>query len=397
MKQIMILFLTVLLLCLPALCALGEPIIWDNGQYGSIYSVLKLPNNEADVCMNTMRKEDGTKMSRLFGHGLLTKVGANGETIWSLRYQSEDYATNIFCDAIALQDGSIVADLHQYGNGSENAGQDKDRYLLVHVSKDGEILNEYPIECDIMYCAQDGFFAMDYDHEVGVETRRFTLYNEKGEAVWTKDLPRGIFNHRSSTVSIEDGYLIPGSASTRDAGMEDYAITKLDKSAEIIWESKPGSSLKPDQHRSVGAIVALEDGSVIGIGTDWTSVGEFNTPSYAITQMNRLMVKLDKDGKLLWEKSFPVEERYSKLIMDVLKLDKGILIAGTARTDTQATYQLFDFEGNLVSSWTDVKRNDISMIHTIYLMQLGDEAWAALTIGLDDLNHIELSRITLPN
>lgn len=402
MKRILSLISLLLCICLLPAIGFGEVVRLENGKYGSIFSVINLTIGDAIICGNTMITEYGSDIQRPGGHGSLYRIGAGGEVIWQLRYKSDLYKTNIFCDAIENEDGSITAALHQYTESDNTSSNRLNRYILVQVSADGNVIGEYPIEkCDNIRKLGKNFLAINYI--TGDDTKKhlmdYSLYSPLGEKLWQREEVSNMVMERECTVPCEGGSILTGVIGFKDKAVpyKDYigGVMRLDTQGNTVWQLDLSKGLKEGQSRSLYTLRMSEDGNILGLGQDMTVIDDIDSPNYEVTENNGLLMKLSPEGEILWEKTFALRELGAGHSMDMMVFDKGILTAGLARSYTQVTYDLFDHNGEKIKSWTEEKRED-DVIRTVSLLNLGGEIWTACTVDTQDYNHLELNRVAIP-
>jgi hypothetical protein len=121
-----------------------------------------------------------------------------------------------------------------------------------------------------------------------------------------------------SVVKTDDGYLIAGKSRSfsKDRYYNAYLI-KIDKNGDKIWSKIYGGE-DNDEARAITRV-----------GKDFVFVG--STESYGNDDLSYYFVKIDKDGKIKWEKTYyrgSDDEYYGN---DIVSDGKNLVIAGTER------------------------------------------------------------------
>ena len=102
----------------------------------------------------------------------------------------------------------------------------------------------------------------------------------------------------------DSGYIVAGYSNSNDGnvtdnhGKNDYWIVKLDSSGKIQWQKSLGGS---DDDRAY-SIHQTSDGGYIAAGTSNSNDGDI-TDNHGIENSDYWIVKLDKNGKIQWQKS----------------------------------------------------------------------------------------------
>ena len=139
----------------------------------------------------------------------------------------------------------------------------------------------------------------------------FTISAKELELEWIKGYGDTEENAYLSVISTKDeGYVAVGytnlpvstrkSYNTQDtpiAKFDDALIVKYDKDGNVLWDKTFGGS---DDDR-FWSVIETQDGDYIAVGETWSSdiEGVENKGRY-----DALLVKYDKDGNIIWQKSF---------------------------------------------------------------------------------------------
>jgi len=121
---------------------------------------------------------------------------------------------------------------------------------------------------------------------------RVAKLNKRGNLVWDKTFGGSENDETRSIVQTEDGgYVVAGFTVSEDTGDRDIWIIKLDKEGNKVWDRTFGGTSED----WANSIIQNKNGDYIVAG--WTkSMGAGKTDVW--------IVKLDKRGNLIWDKTF---------------------------------------------------------------------------------------------
>ena len=116
--------------------------------------------------------------------------------------------------------------------------------------------------------------------------------NKRGDLVWDKTFGGSENDEAHSIIQTDDeGYAVTGFTVSEDTGDRDFWVIKLDKDGNEVWDKTLGG-ISEDWANS---IIQTKDGGYMVAG--WTkSMGAGKTDVW--------IVKLDKRGNLVWDKTF---------------------------------------------------------------------------------------------
>jgi len=116
--------------------------------------------------------------------------------------------------------------------------------------------------------------------------------NKRGDLVWDKTFGGSENDEAHSIIQTDDeGYAVTGFTVSEDTGDRDFWVIKLDKDGNEVWDKTLGG-ISEDWANS---IIQTKDGGYAVTG--WTkSMGAGKTDVW--------IVKLDKRGNLVWDKTF---------------------------------------------------------------------------------------------
>ncbi len=213
----------------------------------------------------------------------LLKISSNGTLLWERTYGVTGW--DVGRSVIEVEDGYVIT-------GYTNEG-----LLLMKTDDQGETMwsrtyvngSGFSVEE-----AGDGGYVV-----VGISADDVLLLrtDEKGEMLWNKTYGgAGKQLGFALQVTRDGGYLIGGITGAVPVGNIDFYVLKTDSHGEIIWSKTMGGS-KGDWLQAV--LETPEDG-VLAVGGR-VSLG----PGGGAGGSKTWVVKLDKNGEILWSKTYP--------------------------------------------------------------------------------------------
>lgn len=149
---------------------------------------------------------------------------------------------------------------------------------------------------------------------------RLLRVDEHGDEVWTRTWSEGRSAGRDLIATSDGNFLIAGShapSDDTDRSEEDFLFIKVDPDGNEIWASRFGD---PGMIDYADAVIETADGNYVAVGD--------RTKDFFSRSEDLLLVKIDEEGKLLWERTFPTatHNMFGGLFQHA---DGGYVIAGS--------------------------------------------------------------------
>lgn len=240
---------------------------------------------------------------------IVIKIDKNGNIVWKRFYTIEGGA--IVMDAIKAKDGFIIG-----GFTSTPCN-----VFLLKIDEIGnEIWNKtYGGEGDealerIINCG-DGYAFAGWTSSYGSGSWDAWLVkiDENGNEMWNKTYGgKDTDDARAVALTDDGGFIIAGATMSYGKGGSDVFITKTDEYGNIQWTTIFGWH----DFESSEAIVETTDGYAAAGYTISTGAGDFDG----------LLLKIDKNGNILWYKTFGREDRDG--FSDMIYENGSFILAG---------------------------------------------------------------------
>lgn len=196
------------------------------------------------------------------------------------------------------------------------------------IYSNGEAINN-PIfmsdESYVMGSVSTSFEFDDSNKPIRFDTNLIYKYDKNGEVLWKKEWIFNGVNYLSNVIKVEnDNLLVSGYFSVSEfedlinKGGRDAVVMKLDSYGNIVWKNTFAGSGSDEYNKSF----FLSDGS-------YAVVGEFSStdiPGYSINgDIDALIIKYDKEGKLIWSKTIGGSGADS--FSNIVELSDGSIVA----------------------------------------------------------------------
>ena len=262
-----------------------------------------------DVGMDLLVDDDGgfsiIGYTESFGHGqkdaYVVKTDRYGNKIKSFTYGGSE--TDIARAALRLADGGmlIVGDTTSFGNRAQSM-------YVAKIAKNGQMLwqrgiyndkDDYYSAADVVKAGKKSFLIAGHEDHV-----KFFGSEVSGMVTGIKDNAK-VYAYRyyggedddvfHSIVAAKDGYVLAGKSDSWGHGRHDAYVVKIDKSGNQRFARVFGYKYDEDAKQ----IIHSNDGGFILIGT---------TDSDYDMRRDIFVVKMDKNGKRLWQYHYGTRE-----------------------------------------------------------------------------------------
>lgn len=292
-------------------------IVWQK-TYGS-------NNGYRDVAYSVQQTSDGGYIvaggTDSFGAGsddvLVLKLDPDGNVLWQKTYggTSEDRAYSI---QQTMDEGYIVAGYtYSFGLLYSDA-------WIIKLDSGGDVLWQKTFGgsgFDFAYSIQQ---SKDEGYIIAGSTRSFESrerdawilkLNSDGDVLWQKTYG-GWFHDSAYSIqqTTDGGYIIAGSSNSFDTGYGDVWIFKLDSHGNILWQKTYGGT----NSDWANSIQQTSDGGYIVAG---------ETVNLGINPFDALILKLDSNGNVVWQKTFG-GSGFDSAVSVYETSDGGYIVAG---------------------------------------------------------------------
>jgi uncharacterized delta-60 repeat protein len=297
-----------------------------------VYSVVTTSEDGVVVAGHTTSRGAGKSDVWVF------RLDRDGNLVWDKTFGG---AENDRARTIAATDdgGFVIAGSTQLPGKSEQDG------WILKLRANGELSWEHTFGGD----NSDGIFNVASTPDGGLVATGYTdmgspkgydlwvvRFDSGGKQLWDRAFGRGIFDAGTSIVATADGgSLVAGVTSADGYRADDAWVLRLNHAGEVLWEQTYGGP-EPD---TAWAIVKMPDaGFAVLVATS----------SYGAGSADAWLLRLDKDGALLWQRMYG-GKLWDRPTSAVLTTDGGLFIAGYTTTQGSGyeDYWLFrlDAEG----------------------------------------------------
>lgn len=182
-------------------------------------------------------------------------------------------------------------------------------------------------------------------------------YDKNGDLLWQKNFGGNSSDEFENILYVNnDEFIVVGLTYSTDfeglhfKGSADLVFIKYDKNGNIIWKIRWGG----DRYEMFGDIDLTDDGGFVVSGGTFSSNIEGLKLTQSALESDAILLKFDKDGKLVWQKSNQTFTKYS----DAIVLPDGNLFVSPSH-DQDALIKC-DKNGNILweKSLDGEKRSD---------------------------------------
>ncbi len=292
-------------------------------------------------------------------HQLTAQSGACVMVEWSAHYGGNfDEGAN---DVIPTADGGFVAvGYSRSSNNMVTQNQGKADYWIIKVDSLGALQweesyggSENDIASSVVQTPDGGYLvaggAVSFDVQVignhGSEDVWVLKLDAMGQLEWAKTYGGSLNERAESIAATMDGhYILAGYSQSFDHDVSDnngdfdYWVLKIDIDGNLLWEKNFGGSLSDFGFD----INPTSDGGYLMVGSTISQNGDVNDNNGFYDYW---IVKMDADGKLLWERNYGGTQEERAYAIEVFP-DDGAVITGTSNSsdgDVDSNNGNYDF------------------------------------------------------
>lgn len=287
-----------------------------------------LGSEKHDIATSIIQTKDGgyivtgntKKMSGRKSDIWLMKLDENGEMLWekTLGGSKDDFASSI----VETQDGglALVGDTRSKG--------DKSKIWFLKMSAKGQIewekviggrIDEFALS--LVHTTDGGYGIAGYAYlgtkKMGHHNFWIIKLTAQGKIVWERTYGGMEDDFAYALTQTEDnGFVVAGSSISKN--QEQYRVLKIDQNGQKVWDKTFGGN----DDDFAFSVANSSDGGVLIAGYT-KSKGEGDSDIW--------ILKLDKEGTLIWDRTFGGQGEDMALSITETE-DRGMAIAGTTRS-----------------------------------------------------------------
>ena len=318
---------------------------------------------------------------------IILKNDKDGNLLWQKSWggNSHDYLNNV----IVTEDGNFI--LFGRSESTDIEGlPNKGSYdaIIVKYDKDGNLLwqkswggSGYDSLSQVIETEDGNFILFGRSESTDIEglpnkvsqDAIILKYDKNGNMLWQKSWGGNNREYLKNAIETEDGnFILFGYTSSTDIeglpnkGSQDAIIVKYDKDGNMLWQKSWGGS----GYDSLSQVIETEDGNFILFGHSESTDIE-GLPNKG--SQDAIILKYDKNGNMLWQKSWGGNNReYLKNAIETE--DESIILVGySVSTDIEglpnkggqdAIIVKYDKDGNLLwqKSWGGNGSDSLSQV-----------------------------------
>jgi hypothetical protein len=205
---------------------------------------------------------------------------------------------------------------------------------------------------DVVSTSDGGFIFVGYSWSFGLEQQVYVIKTDFfGNTLWEKTFGGSMWDIAESIIELKSGgFLISGHSNSPgiSTGNSDIFLIKIDNNGNKIWQKSYGNLEYPNHEWAYDSVQLPDEGFLIVGGRD----------RYEEGSKNALILRLNKEGSIMWEKELLSEDNSSELIFSITNnIDGKYYICSTINSPSNPDqYQpkiiKIDIEGNI--AWSRV-------------------------------------------
>ena len=325
-------------------------VLWKKTFGGSSFDVgysITTTSDDGILITGHTNSNDGDFKGMNKGDGdiFVIKLDRDGNVLWKKTFGGSNW--DVGQSITTSPDGGILITGETYSNDGDFKGMNKgeDDIFVVKLDKDGNLLwkktfggSDRDVGHSITTTSDGGVLITGYTqsndgdfegmNKGGSEDIFVMKLDKDGNLLWKKTFGgSGDDKGYSITTTSDGGILITGKTSSNDGDLKgknkgggDIFVMKLDREGKVLWKKTFDGSLD-----ELGYSINTEDGGVLITGRTESNDGDFKGMNKGEDDI--FVVKLDKDGNLLWKKTFGGSNWDVGLSITTTS-DGGVLITG---------------------------------------------------------------------
>ncbi len=302
---------------------------WGGNGWDSFSSILETRNGSFILVGESYSTDIEGLPNKGYYDAIILKYDKDGNMLWQKSWGGN--GNDKFLNSIETEDGSIILFGHSSSTdieGLPNKGSDD--IIIIKYDKDGNMLwqkswggnnNESfsrVIETEDGSIILAGYsFSTDIEGlpNKGSQDAIILKYDKNGNMLWQKSWGGNYSDNFSNTMETEDGSIIlAGYSYSTDIegllnkGESDAIIVKYDKNGNLMWQKSWGGN----GNDNLNNVIETVDESFILVGYTYSTDIE-RLPNKG--SADAIILKYDKDGNMLWQKSWGADgyDRFQKI------------------------------------------------------------------------------------
>ena len=200
---------------------------------------------------------------------------------------------------------------------------------------------------DVISTSDGGFLFVGHTWSFGLSQQVYAIKTDfYGNLIWEQTFGGATWDVGESIIELKTGgFLIAGHSNSPkiSSGNTDIYLIKISNEGALIWEKGYGNLNFPN-HEWAYDVAQLEDESFLVVGA---------RDRYEQGSKNALIIKVNKDGGLLWEKEITTKNNTSEILYSISEAKNGKFYICSTNNSTnnldqfQPEILVIDIEGNI--------------------------------------------------
>ena len=322
MKKILLTILTLMLLIPFAINAEELKLDWQKTWGGSsgdeFYDILQTQDEEFVIAGYTKSTDVEGVLNNGRIDALIIKYDKVGNLVWQKSWggNNNDY----FYDILQTQDGGFIGTGYSESTDIEEiTNKGRSDAIIVKYDKDGNMLwqknwggNSYDYFYDMIQTQDEGIIGVGFSYSSNIEgisnngasDAVIVKYDKEGNLLWQKNWGGEDTDEFYDVLLTQDGgFIVAGYSASTDIeglqinGYDDAVIVKYDKEGNMLWQKSWGGE---DADYFNHMFQTQDGGFIVTADSDSTDIEGIENKGYE----DAIIIKYDKDGNMLWQKSW---------------------------------------------------------------------------------------------